>query len=144
MLFTIRYYLANKERPERVTIVSRNIDATDKDDALKSADSWEKLDYPHKDKVNLLATTAEEVPMPAISRRRPLTKGEARIGFATTDPANEDEENIKGVAAQFIDYVEAIALRSDDNEVKRLASLAQTEMENAAMWAVKAATKPKQ
>jgi hypothetical protein len=73
-----------------------------------------------------------------------MTKGEYRVG-KTFNPSNDDMvAAIKSVAADFIDLVEKI--ESDfktaaGNERWRLKSLAQTEIESAAMWAVKAATK---
>ena len=73
-----------------------------------------------------------------------MTKGEYRVG-KTFNPSNDDMvAAIKSVAGDFIDLVEKI--ESDfksgaGNERGRLKSLAQTEIESAAMWAVKAATK---
>ena len=74
-----------------------------------------------------------------------LTKGEYRVGKAF-NPSNDDMvAALKGVAADFIDLVERIDVahgcNSIDPEVVRLKALAQTEIESAAMWAVKAATK---
>jgi hypothetical protein len=87
-----------------------------------------------------------------------MTKGEYRVGIAF-NPSNDDMVGqIKRKAADLIDLIETIpATTRDENiaglglaraadtrasEVSRLKSLAQTEIEAAAMWAVKAATKP--
>jgi hypothetical protein len=76
-----------------------------------------------------------------------MTKGEYRVGIGF-NPSNDDMVGkIKRQASHLIDLVEAIpdALIEDEtkyHEVRRLKSLAQTEIESAAMWAVKAATKP--
>jgi len=48
---------------------------------------------------------------------------------------------IKRQTADLIDLCEQ--LRNQSNEMNRLVSLAQTHYEDAAMWAVKAATTPK-
>lgn len=74
-----------------------------------------------------------------------MTKGEYRVGIAF-NPSNDDMVGrIKRAAADLIDLVESIKASTDDYdtavEVIRLKSLAQTEIESAAMWAVKAATK---
>lgn len=74
-----------------------------------------------------------------------MTKGEYRVGIAF-NPSNDDTVGrIKRAAADLIDMIEAIPSdRASErgNEVGRLKALAQTEIESAAMWAVKAATKP--
>lgn len=80
-----------------------------------------------------------------------MTKGEYRVGI-TFNPSNDDMVGkIKRLAADLIDLIESIDCtpQSGDNlgqhagEKCRLKALAQTEIESAAMWAVKAATKPK-
>lgn len=79
-----------------------------------------------------------------------MTKGEYRIGI-DFNPSGDDLVNrLKRAAADFIDLVESIPLKAvhnegeaiTGNEVARLKATAQTEVESAAMWAVKAATKP--
>lgn len=68
-----------------------------------------------------------------------MTKGEYRVGIAF-NPSNDDMVGkIKRAAADLIDLVESIPV--DAEERIRLKALAQTEIESAAMWAVKAATK---
>jgi hypothetical protein len=68
------------------------------------------------------------------------TKGEYRVGISF-NPANDDTVGkIKRAAADLIDLIDTIPAR--DGEVGRLIALAQTHIEDGAMWAVKAATKP--
>lgn len=74
------------------------------------------------------------------------TKGEYRVGIAF-NPANDDMVGkIKRAAADLIDLIDEIKAATDGHdtatEVIRLKALAQTHVEDAAMWAVKAATKP--
>lgn len=80
-----------------------------------------------------------------------MTKGEYRVGI-TFNPAGADTVNkIKRAAADLIDLIDSIQVPDarDNNsafhsgEVARLKALAQDRVEDAAMWAVKAATKPK-
>jgi hypothetical protein len=60
---------------------------------------------------------------------------------------NPSEDNvvdqIKRATADLIDLVETLHRSDGDGEQRRLIALAQTHYENAAMWAVKAATTPK-
>lgn len=79
-----------------------------------------------------------------------MTKGEYRVGI-NFNPSNDDTVGkIKRAAADLIDLIDSIpvsagAVTAADtraNEVARCKALAQTEVESAAMWAVKAATKP--
>ncbi len=79
-----------------------------------------------------------------------MTKGEYRVGI-TFNPSNDDMVGkIKRAAADLIDLIDSIPLPDTQDiggafysgEVYRLTALAQTHIEDAAMWAVKAATKP--
>lgn len=76
-----------------------------------------------------------------------MTKGEYRVGI-TFNPSNDDMVGrIKRAAADLIDLIESIPGTQTSvgdahgREVSRLKALAQTEVEEGAMWAVKAATK---
>lgn len=75
-----------------------------------------------------------------------MTKGEYRVGISFNPSGDDMVGQIKRKAADLIDLIETIPggvtrdLRS--NEVARLKALAQTDIETAAMHAVKAATKP--
>jgi hypothetical protein len=73
-----------------------------------------------------------------------MTKGEYRVGINFNPSADDMVGEIKRQAADLIDLIESItAVHGGDqyNEVTRLKALAQTDIESAAMWAVKAATK---
>lgn len=75
------------------------------------------------------------------------TKGEYRVGI-NFNPSNDDlVGQIKRKAADLIDLIDTIAIPSGDDfdhatEVMRAKAMAQTNIEDAAMWGVKAATKP--
>lgn len=78
-----------------------------------------------------------------------MTKGEYRVGI-TFNPSNDDMvAKIKRAAADLIDLIDSIPLLGAETEaqllrsaeVARLKALAQTAIEEGAMWAVKAATK---
>jgi hypothetical protein len=78
-----------------------------------------------------------------------MTKGEYRVGI-NFNPSNDDMvDRIKRTAANFIDLIDEIPSLGAETEaqltrvaeVARLKALAQTHIEDAAMWAVKAATK---
>ena len=77
-----------------------------------------------------------------------MTKGEYRVGV-NFNPSNDDMvSQIKRKAADLIDLIQMVptpepaSLDPRFAEIKRLKALAQTEIESAAMWAVKAVTKP--
>jgi hypothetical protein len=75
-----------------------------------------------------------------------MTKGEYRVGISFNPSADDTVAKIKRQAADLIDLIELITASDGGdqyNEVIRLKALAQTHVEDAAMWAVKAATKPK-
>jgi hypothetical protein len=74
-----------------------------------------------------------------------MTKGEYRVGINFNPSADDMVGKIKRAAADLIDTIELITASDGGdqyNEVIRLKALAQTHIEDAAMWAVKAATKP--
>jgi len=85
-----------------------------------------------------------------------MTKGEYRVGITFNPSADDMVNRIKCAAADLIDLIESIKEPDLDSavgldhranlgtqavEVMRLKALAQTHVEDAAMWAVKAATK---
>lgn len=73
-----------------------------------------------------------------------LTKGEYRVGIGFNPSADDMVARIKSAAAGLIDLIESLPSDRESevgNERGRLKALAQTEIESAAMWAVKAATK---
>lgn len=66
------------------------------------------------------------------------TLGQKRVK-AEFNPAKNDLVNqIKNKSAELIDLIEQMRLDSKTGEKQRLISLAQTEIEVGAMWAVKA------
>jgi hypothetical protein len=69
------------------------------------------------------------------------SKGQYRVGISFNPSKNPQVDTIKQMSADLIDYIETVK-DGGNSEVARLKSLAQTEIESAAMWAVKAATKP--
>jgi hypothetical protein len=78
-----------------------------------------------------------------------MTKGEYRVGINFNPSGDDLVGQIKRQAADLIDLIEDIGVHQGNGydgarvtEVQRLKALAQTEIESAAMWAVKAATKP--
>lgn len=79
-----------------------------------------------------------------------MTKGEYRVGIAFNPSGDDAVGKIKRAAADLIDLIDTIPVPQVhdqnsaiwSNEVARLRALAQTTVEEAAMWAVKAATKP--
>lgn len=73
-----------------------------------------------------------------------MTKGEFRVGIDFNPSGEDTVGQIKRAAADLIDLVSQIPSDGQTvlgNEKGRLKALAQTEIESAAMWAVKAATK---
>lgn len=73
------------------------------------------------------------------------TLGEYRVGIAFNPGGNEHVNEIKRRAADLIDYINDLPKPEDRGtlaECSRLIALASTHIEDAAMWAVKAATKP--
>ena len=73
-----------------------------------------------------------------------MSKGEYRVGVTFNPSNNNKVQEIKLHAANLIDLIEGIPqhpLLGCDAEIMRLKALAQTAVEEAAMWAVKAATK---
>lgn len=78
--------------------------------------------------------------------QRQLTFGEYRVGINFNPGGHETVSEIKRRAADLIDFIETIPAAGQSaeqaREVGRLKALAETHIEDAAMWAVKAATKP--
>lgn len=71
------------------------------------------------------------------------TLGQKRVR-ASFNPSNDSQVDLlKEKAADFIDFCEDMRKQFTDGEALRLIALAQTHVEDAAMWAVKAATTPK-
>lgn len=76
-----------------------------------------------------------------------MTRGEYRVGINFNPSGDDVVHKIKRMAADLIDLVSEITPPSGSTpdcagEVGRLRALAMTHIEDGAMWAVKAATKP--
>ena len=71
---------------------------------------------------------------------RPLTEGEYRVGLTFNPSGSAAVNDIKRRAADLIDLLSPIASERS-HPGARCASIAMTEIESAAMWAVKAVTK---
>lgn len=79
-----------------------------------------------------------------MSEQRELTFGEKAVGL-TFNPSNGTEvgdhvATIKQECAAVIDTLNNLRNSSDDGEVKRMLSVAITEVQTAQMWGVKAVT----
>lgn len=70
-----------------------------------------------------------------------MTLGEYRVGISFNPSKDPVVDEIKRAAADLIDLINDITV-GDIPEVGRLKALATTHVEDAAMWAVKAVTKP--
>jgi hypothetical protein len=70
------------------------------------------------------------------------TLGEFRVGIDSNPGNNPTVDKLQRAMADFIDMVNDMETTGDINEVNRLKALAMTHAEDAAMHAVKAATKP--
>lgn len=72
---------------------------------------------------------------------RPMTLGEHRVRLTFNPSSNTLVQDIKVKSADLIDLCERMKDRpGNSSETIRLIALAQTHYEDAAMWAVKAAT----
>ncbi len=71
---------------------------------------------------------------------RQMTEGEYRVGVSFNPSGSEAVNSIKAKAAALIDELAPIAANRD-HPGARCAAVAMTEIESAAMWAVKAVTK---
>ncbi|MCF0074462.1 hypothetical protein LZD49_28515 [Dyadobacter sp. CY261] len=68
------------------------------------------------------------------------TLGESRVRTSFNPSSDGTVDQIKQKAAELINLVEGLRTTGIAGEKARLISLAQTDIESAAMWAVKAAT----
>ena len=69
-----------------------------------------------------------------------MTEGEYRVGITFNPSANPDVDMIKKSVAALIDFLAPLSA-DREHPGARCASIAMTELESAAMWAVKAVTK---
>lgn len=69
-----------------------------------------------------------------------LTFGKKAVGLLFNPSNDSIVDNFKVKFADLIDEAHAVRETSDDPEVKRMASIAITELQTAQMWIVKAVT----
>jgi len=71
---------------------------------------------------------------------REMTFGEKAVGL-TFNPSNDSAVDLaKRTCAAIIDQMNDLRNSTDNTEIKRMASVAITEIQTAQMWAVKAIT----
>jgi hypothetical protein len=71
-----------------------------------------------------------------------MTKGEYRVGVSFNPGGHGQVDGVKQITAGLIDEMQEILDAGHNSEASRCAAIAQTKYEEAAMWAVKAITKP--
>lgn len=71
---------------------------------------------------------------------REPTFGERAVGLSFNPSGSDEVHSIKSAFAAIIDDLNQGRLDTDDEQAKRLYSIAITEAQGAQMWAVKAAT----
>lgn len=71
---------------------------------------------------------------------RELTYGEKAVGLTFNPSGDPFVTEVKQGYARVIDEMNALRLRTENPEVKRMCSVAITEAQTAQMWAVKALT----
>lgn len=69
-----------------------------------------------------------------------LTFGQKAVGLTFNPGGHSDVNDIKNKCADLIDRLHFLRETSSDSEVKRMYSIAITEIQTAQMWAVKAVT----
>jgi hypothetical protein len=75
-----------------------------------------------------------------MSNENPQTFGEMAVGLSFNPSGDDAVAKCKAQFAACIDTMNLLRSRSDNPEVKRMASVAITEAQTAQMWAVKALT----
>lgn len=76
----------------------------------------------------------------SVTDGRPITFGERAVGLSFNPGGNPAVNEIKRATADYIDYLNNARNRADDQDVKRMLSLAITDAQSSQMWAVKAVT----
>lgn len=77
---------------------------------------------------------------PATEQPQGLTFGQKAVGLTFNPSGDSSVHNFKQGVADLIDQLNKLRNNTDDGEVKRLASVAITELQGAQMWGVKAIT----
>lgn len=75
-----------------------------------------------------------------MSYEHPLTFGERACGVSFNPGGNEIVATCKQAFADLVDACHNVRTATDDPEVKRMLSLAITDLQTAQMWTVKAIT----
>lgn len=71
---------------------------------------------------------------------RELTFGEKAVGLTFNPSSNKEVDYAKVLFAKAIDQLNDLRAETESEEVKRLASIAITQAQQAQMWSVKAIT----
>lgn len=69
-----------------------------------------------------------------------VTYGEKAVGLAFNPSGDDEVADAKRLCAKLIDQMDYLRGNTTNPEVKRMASVAITEIQTAQMWAVKALT----
>ena len=69
-----------------------------------------------------------------------MTFGQKAVGLSFNPSGDDAVASCKSEFAKIIDRMNWLRISSDNEEVKRMASIAITEAQTAQMWAVKALT----
>ncbi|XWY20053.1 hypothetical protein ACNGTO_03085 [Bisgaard Taxon 45] len=75
-----------------------------------------------------------------MTETRELTYGEKAVGLTFNPDGNTDVHACKTAFAGIIDTMNEVRNQTSSSEVKRMCSVAITELQTAQMWAVKALT----
>jgi len=75
-----------------------------------------------------------------MENERELTYGEKAVGLSFNPGGSPGVDKVKTAYAAIIDQLAAMREKSEDQEQKRLLSVAITEAQGAQMWAVKGIT----
>lgn len=76
------------------------------------------------------------------AEQKPFTFGQKRVGISFNPSGNPNVDQCKQLAADAIDHLKWLSDESSNQEAKRCFAEAMTLFESAAMWGVKAITKP--
>ena len=69
-----------------------------------------------------------------------MSTGQERVGISFNPSGKPEVDSVKDMSAKIIDMLQPLV--DHGGEAGRCAAVAQTRYEDAAMWAVKAITKP--
>jgi len=92
------------------------------------------------DAVAIILGVDDNTPVASMANRT-HSYGESLVGLSFNPSNDRKVYRIKSMCATLIDAMDELRRTTDDGEVKRLASIAITEVESSAMWMFKALTK---